>query len=156
MPISAPVDVAGSRGAVSALQIADMRIHQDLHVRRNLAPDDRPNHEMEVIRHQAKRQQPHGCAFRRKRQSAQKPPKISIFQENRLTLVSPVHNVQGNTVEANTRTSRHEEPQSKPLPYSTETIATASLPVQGAGRPKPPAHRPKVPGTFTGKVPGTW
>ena len=74
--------MAGSRRAVPRREIAEMCIHHLLHVRRYCLPVDRPDHEMEVVWHDRKRQEANVGALGRKCQSPNESKVIRVLKKD--------------------------------------------------------------------------
>jgi hypothetical protein len=75
--VSALIRVAVASQSMPRQEIAQMRIHQDLHVRGNFPAFVRPQDEVPVIRHQAERQDAHDGLFARISHRRQEPEVVS-------------------------------------------------------------------------------
>src|SRR4030095_6753731 len=94
---------------VSRQQIAEMGVHEDLHVRRNLVACHRPQDEMPVVRHQAKGDQSNDGALGGVQHSTKEPDVVFVAAKDFGLSVATIHDVLRHIVWKDTCWAAHGE-----------------------------------------------
>jgi hypothetical protein len=89
------------------LEIANMGIHRDLHIRGNLASVHRPEDQMPMVRHQAERDESDCCAIRRVCQGREEAEEIGGAGKNSFSPVTAVDDVLGDSIRKNSKWTWH-------------------------------------------------
>jgi hypothetical protein len=94
-------------GLVAKPMPPHMRRHEPMHPTPERPIVLRSKHEVEVVRHQAIRQDVHGMTLARHRYERQKTREISCDMEHGPAIVGPIQDVVANPTNGRTRGSRH-------------------------------------------------